>query len=226
MARTTKEYICPCCEKPFIMEVAQYNHRMNRKSVKGINNVYCSKICSGIARRTSKEEKIEQKRLYDIEYRKNNIEKLKITKHLYNISPAGRAMQKRNREKFKQSHLEYCRTPEYREWKREYDQEHVFKTKYGEDQWLKTKQCIVCEKTKRLKQFGSSKLYPEGRIHICQKCEEFHQMEYGISTVYVVTAIVNTIQKNGGSLTREDIYAEPYFIEAYKFNILLKRLLL
>ena len=50
----------------------------------------------------------------------------------YNESPAGRAMQKRNREKFKQNHLEYCRTPEYKLYKKQYDKVRVAKQNYGE----------------------------------------------------------------------------------------------
>lgn len=112
---TMGEYTCPHCSNLFTIEVSQYNHRVNRTNVKGKNNkVYCSRECSWKARRTTKEEKVEAKRLYDIEYRTKNSEKIKKRMQTYNSSPAGRAMQKRNREKFKQSHLEYCRTPEYR----------------------------------------------------------------------------------------------------------------
>lgn len=226
MAKTVKECICPCCTNPFIIEVSRYNYRLNRTSKSGVNNIYCSRICSGIGRRVSKEQKIENKRLYDIQYREKNKENLKQKKKTYNESKAGREMQKRNRDKFKQSHLEYCRTPEYKSWKREYDQEHVFKTKYGEKEWLKTKECINCNETKLVKNFAYSKFYPEGRLHICVQCEKKHQIEYGINTVYVVTAIVNTAHKHGGKLTRKDIHKYPYFIESYKFNILLKRLLI
>lgn len=56
--------------------------------------------------------KKETKRLYDIQYRKKNPEKIKQQKAEYYQTPAGRATQKRNREKLKESHLEYCRRPE------------------------------------------------------------------------------------------------------------------
>jgi len=77
----------------------------------------------------------EKKRLkaeYDKAYRAKRADYIKTRMQKYNESPAGRAMQKRNRDKFKQSHLEYCRTPEYRKWKKEYDHKYRLKKKYGE----------------------------------------------------------------------------------------------
>lgn len=171
----------------------------------------------------SDEEYKAKKRLYDIEYRKKNKAELKIKNQIYNESPAGRAMQKRNRDKFKQSHLEYCRTPEYRAWKRDYDQEHVFKKLYGEKEWVRKKKCLLCEQSKPIKEFLYTTLCPGNRFYLCVQCEANHVYEYGIKTSYVVTAIMNNSQKRGQILRREDIYKYPYFIEAYKFNILLKR---
>jgi Ni,Fe-hydrogenase III large subunit len=74
----------------------------------------------------------EQKREYDRIYREKNKELIKKKKQVYNKSPAGRAMQKRSREKRRDYHLEYCRTEKYKAWKKEYDKEHRAKKKYGE----------------------------------------------------------------------------------------------
>jgi hypothetical protein len=76
--------------------------------------------------------KKEAKRLYDIEYRRKNLERINERKRKYNSSPAGRAMQKRQREKQKSNHLKYCRTKKYRQYKKEYDQEFRSKKLYGE----------------------------------------------------------------------------------------------
>lgn len=76
--------------------------------------------------------KKEVKRLYDIEYRRKNLESIKEKKRKYNSSPAGRAMQKRQREKQKSNHLEYCRTEEYRKYKKQYDEKNRAKKMYGE----------------------------------------------------------------------------------------------
>lgn len=120
---------CNYCGK----SVEKETGHVNRAKKLG-NGLYCNQRCSGAAKRHGKtiEQLKEEKRLYDIEYRKKNGEYRKQQMIKYNSSPAGRAMQKRNREKFKESHLEYCRTPEYRKWKREYDKKHRSKKEYGE----------------------------------------------------------------------------------------------
>lgn len=74
----------------------------------------------------------EKKRLYDIEYRRINKKLIAEKKRTFNSSPAGRAMQKRHRIKFKKYHLKYCQTPEYKTYKSKYDQIHRAKLKYGE----------------------------------------------------------------------------------------------
>ena len=162
----------------------------------------------------SPEEKKEAKRLYDIEYRKKNADKIK----------------KRNPEKYREQrkkrypkHLEYLNTPEYKAYKKEYDFKFRFIQKYGKLEYERKKVCLICEDEKRIWDFQRNELCPDGRMYICKQCEANHQHEYGIKTCYVVTAIVNTAHKHGSSLTREDIYNYPYYIEAYKFNILLKR---
>ena len=74
----------------------------------------------------------EKKRLYDIEYRRKNKETIRNKNIIYNESEAGRAMQKRARDKQKESHLEYCRTDKYRKLKCAYDEKNLAKRKYGE----------------------------------------------------------------------------------------------
>ena len=95
----------------------------------------------------SAEEKKEAKRLYDIEYRRKNKQLRREKGRIYEATPAGRAMQKRARDKQKDYHLNYCRTPKYREWKGEYDETHLAKKHYGE-YWesaiiLKKLECLV-----------------------------------------------------------------------------------
>ncbi len=74
----------------------------------------------------------EKKRLYDIEYRRLNKEKIRASKQEYNKTSNGRAMQKRARDKQKDYHLSYCRTVEYRDNKKKYDEINLSKKKYGE----------------------------------------------------------------------------------------------
>lgn len=95
---------------------------------------FCNKKCFGLSRRcnrTSEENKII-KQEYDKKRRNQLADVLKAKQKAYNESPAGRAMQKRQREKRKEFHKEYVRTERYRKWKHDYDKVHVAKTKYGE----------------------------------------------------------------------------------------------
>lgn len=78
------------------------------------------------------QSKKEAKRLYDIEYRRLNKEDIKIKKQAFCETPQGRAMQKRARDKRKEKHLEYCRTNDYRKYKKDYDLIHRNKKRYGE----------------------------------------------------------------------------------------------
>lgn len=112
-------------------EVEKESGHINRANKLGLK-LFCNKACFGLYHRTTKEQKVALKRQYDIKYRKKNSERITERTKAYEKTPAGRAMQKRNREKFKQSHLEYCRTEEYKKWKHEYDQKHVAKKMYGE----------------------------------------------------------------------------------------------
>jgi len=95
---------------------------------------FCSQKHFGLSYRTGKSKKQlkEEKQLYDVEYRRINKKHIKATHKTYNESPNGRAMQKRNRDKFKNYHLEYCRTPEYRRWKKASDEIYRAKKFFGE----------------------------------------------------------------------------------------------
>jgi hypothetical protein len=114
-------------------DVEKHAGHVNRAK-KMSNKLYCNMTCAGLGKRCNRtnEEKKEIKRLYDLEYRTKNHERIKQRQQKYNSSPAGRDMQKRQREKREKEHLEYCQTPEYREWKRKYDREYQAKKTYGE----------------------------------------------------------------------------------------------
>lgn len=77
----------------------------------------------------------EKKRLYDIEYRRKNKEKLKrIKKAYYEKNKAEIYEKKRSRvdDDFRARHAAYCRQPEYAERKRKYDRVHRALKKCGE----------------------------------------------------------------------------------------------
>jgi len=87
-----------------------------------------------LARRKNKSEALrrEEKRLYDIEYRRKNRASLKAKKAAYfkrTYDPQKAAVERKKRSS---KHVEYCRRTEYREWKRQYDRRYRAEKEYGE----------------------------------------------------------------------------------------------
>lgn len=112
---------------------------VNRSIAKGAP-LYCSKYCSGLARRKHKtaEQKVAEKAEYDRKRRSELRDKLREEKRQARLKLLAenpslvRAREKASRKKRKQAHLEYCRTPEYRAWKTQYDQRHRARKNYGD----------------------------------------------------------------------------------------------
>jgi alpha-ketoglutarate-dependent taurine dioxygenase len=105
---------------------------VNRARAQGLN-LYCSRKCSGLGRRDkrTKAEKKEAKRLYDLEYRANNLEYILERKREYHLRTYDPAKEAIKRKKKMPWHIEYCRQPEYRKWKAEYDKKHRASKYFG-----------------------------------------------------------------------------------------------
>lgn len=123
--------ICPYCKKKADRGTGYVN-----RALKLNVPIYCSRVCSGLARRCNKtkEEKKLEKKEYDKKFRKLNAERIKKSKHEafkkdYKNNPE---KYKRIRQKRKEEHNEYCRRPEYRLKKKSYDHAYKLKLKYGE----------------------------------------------------------------------------------------------
>ena len=121
--------ICFNCGKQFDKRIGEINRAIKRKAP-----VYCNLACAGIARRKhkTKERLIEEKRLYDMEYRRKNQAKLRAIKKEYfqkSYDPQKAAIE---RKKKMPKHIEYCRQPEYKEYKKDYDKKYRAKNDYGE----------------------------------------------------------------------------------------------
>lgn len=131
--KKNKTIICPICKCTKIISVGHYNH-----SIKICAPLYCSRKCSGLGRRCTKpiEQKIEEKRLYDIEYRANNVAKLKIINKIWfeKDYAANPEKYKSWREDRSERHNEYCRQPKYKEKKHTYDRTRYAKKSFG-DMW-------------------------------------------------------------------------------------------
>lgn len=128
---TLVEITCPQCQCQTKLPLRAINAAKKRKG-----KVYCSRVCSGLARRLNKtkEQQKEEKRLYDIKYREKNEERLKAKRaEWFQKDYKGNPDKYKAIRKAKQSrHNEYCRKPEYREKKKKYDEVYLAKKKYGE----------------------------------------------------------------------------------------------
>ncbi len=93
--------------------------------------IYCDRTCAGFGRRKDKsiEQRKLEKRVYDKLYREKHRGALKVKKAKYfqrTYDPKSAAVERKKRMPY---HVEYCRKPEYRAKKSDYDQIHrVFGT--------------------------------------------------------------------------------------------------
>lgn len=97
----------------------------NRSRALGLR-LFCGRKCFGLDRRKNKTkaQKIAEKRKYDKEYRRKNRATLKVKKRAYHVRTYDPAKQRAYNQQRKPLHVEYCRRPEYKRWKSEYDRQH------------------------------------------------------------------------------------------------------
>ena len=127
-----KSFVCCNCEKQGLKSTGHVN-----RALKLNKRLFCNKQCHYEFYRKNKKSLVqrkEEKRLYDIEYRRKNLAEIKAKKAIYMKKDYDANPEKyRARRKTKQpKHNEYCRRPEYRKYKKEYDQEYRNKKMYGE----------------------------------------------------------------------------------------------
>jgi hypothetical protein len=111
------KFICAYCGK-----AADKPSGHVKRARAGGYNLYCNRRCSGLGRRDgkTKAQKREEKRLYDMEYRKTSptLKARRAAFHQRTYDPMKAAIK---RKESMPRHVEYCRQPWYKEWKREYD---------------------------------------------------------------------------------------------------------
>ena len=106
---------------------------LNRSAKRGAP-VYCSRECFGLAHRgpeKTPEQRKAEKKAYDARRRVAIADRLKAEKHAYHLrtyDPVKAAAVRKERMPY---HVEYCRRPEYVEWKRGYDRQYRAR-EYGE----------------------------------------------------------------------------------------------
>lgn len=121
--------ICPYCKKEADIPKA---YVLKARSVGAPK--YCSKLCSGLARkiwRTDAEKKAIKK-LYDEQYRTREYVKLQKNFAFHLDYRANPEKYRKERQRKMKAHIEYCRKPEYKKWKKQYDHKFRLKKKYGE----------------------------------------------------------------------------------------------
>lgn len=96
--------------------------------------LYCDRECAGKGRRVFRtdSEKRAEKAAYDAEYRERNRAMLKAKKAAYYASHVDREKEREVRKKRMPQHVEYCRRPEYRKWKAQYDRKYLARKRYGD----------------------------------------------------------------------------------------------
>lgn len=121
---------CDFCHNPTGKSIGQ----LNRARKEGLK-IFCNRKCFGLSKRKNKteKEKKEEKRLYDIEYRKKNVDRLKKQKAEYfkKDYAAHPEKYKEIRRKNYHKHLEYLSTSKYKQWKKEYDKRYRAKKNFG-----------------------------------------------------------------------------------------------
>lgn len=112
---------CAHCGRPVVRQPIKAINRAVRLGLP----LFCNRECFGLAHRRkvipTKAELVERKRLYDIEYRAKNKDLLKAKKaaaFLRTYDPVKAAIK---RKQTMPRHIEYCRQPKYKAYKREYD---------------------------------------------------------------------------------------------------------
>ena len=124
----TTDPLCKHCSKRVRQSVGAVN-----RALKIGAPLYCDRKCAGLARRVykPKAQKIAEKRLYDMEYRRKNRRLLKAKKRAYfqrTYDPAKAAAERKARMHL---HVAYCRQPSYRRWKRRYDRKYRAQKMFG-----------------------------------------------------------------------------------------------
>ena len=122
-------YHCAHCGK----DAAQSASAVNRARHRG-SPLFCGRACFGMSRRKNKSraQRVAEKREYDLQYRAENRAMLKVKKHEYferTYDPVKAAVVRKKRMPL---HVEYCRRPEYRAYKKTYDRQYRAQKHYGD----------------------------------------------------------------------------------------------
>ena len=122
------QFNCAQCGK----EADRPTGHVNRARARGMS-LYCSRECSGLGRRSGKtsEQRKEEKRVYDVDYRSRNLASIKAKKAAHYQKTRDPVKEAAKRKERMPLHVEYCRRPEYRAKKKVYDRKYRAVKHYG-----------------------------------------------------------------------------------------------
>jgi hypothetical protein len=125
---TAMKITCVYCGKATDKSPGHVNRA--RKTGKSL---YCNRRCFGLARRKHVPKSVKRlnKAIYDAAYRKKNRTVLKAKKHDYFMRTYDPDKARIERKKRSAAHAEYCRQPEYKRWKADYDRKRRDDISYG-----------------------------------------------------------------------------------------------
>lgn len=121
---------CHYCGKSFKIDSGDYN-----RAVKGGYNVYCSREHSGFGRRANRSQEEEKliKYFYDrFIFLADETLKQKKSESFKRDYAANPEKYRKERQRRMKSHVEYCRQPNYKKYKKKYDQQYRAKKLYGQ----------------------------------------------------------------------------------------------
>ena len=129
-----------CCYCDRIFKVKENNIGQRNKSILLWLPIYCNKKCAGLGRRSKEtpEQKRDIKSWYDMFLRESMTEDEKIFESFSGLVyfhmdyKANPDKYKEWRNKRMPKHVEYCRQPDYKEYKKGYDELYRAKKDYGE----------------------------------------------------------------------------------------------
>lgn len=121
--------LCNYCNQEFEISTGHYN-----RAIKQGNSVYCNRVHAELGRRIEKsvKQKKAEKREYDRQFREKNADRIKKEKARWfknTYDPVKAAIK---RKEIMPRHVEYCRQPQYKKWKKEYDKKYRAQKEYGE----------------------------------------------------------------------------------------------
>jgi hypothetical protein len=100
--------------------VQQARSAINRAIREG-KPLYCDRACAGMARRISTDQKKRQKALYDARRRTEKAAEISFQKQEYYQCTRNPEKERERRRANRGRHAEYCRQPEYKAYKQDYD---------------------------------------------------------------------------------------------------------